>query len=178
MPFLLYEVDETGTYQQVRGIALAGRHGPLLRHMDETCPHGGPWHLPERRLIELLGCDDPAKHAVVIDLKPRQKGNISLYRLRDVWGHRGDGWSPLALRLETLYVDHEHPEPDQFKRCFRVPEGTGELVHEFLYLGANWNWGMVGRVNGALLWPGAFDYFVDQIVKTWPGRNTTHAIGE
>jgi hypothetical protein len=140
--------------------------------MEETSPDCGPWHLRERRLLELLGTDDPSRHALVIDLKPRVDGNVSLYRLRNVWGYRGEGWAPLALQLEVLFADREEPDPDRFKQCFREPGKEGTLVHEFLYLGKNWNWGMVGRVNGALLWPDAFDYFVAEISRTRPEKQS------
>jgi hypothetical protein len=43
-----------------------------------------------------------------------------------------------------------------------------DQLGEFLYLQGGvkkgtWNWGMVGRVNGALLWPDAFAYLTDSL---------------
>ena len=165
MPFLLYDI-ENGFYQRPKQGPLAGKNGPLFRHMEAACPQRGGWHLGEHRLLELLGAPSPERSAVVIDLKPNVKENVSLFRLCDVWGYRDHNWSPLALRLEELYIDHPHPDPKTFKQNFRAPPKPGAIVHELLYLGKNWNWGMVGRVNGALLWPEAFEYLVAEITKT------------
>lgn len=170
MPSLLYQVDDRQTYRQLRRVPLAGTRGPLYKHMQAVCPDEGKWHLPESRMLELLDVADPARHAVVIDLKPSQEGNVSLFRIRDVWGCRAKSWCPLALRLETLYVDHIVSNSRQFKREFVPDRNEHKIVHEFLYIRgeSSWTWGRVGMVNGALLWPDAYKYFVTEIERTWP----------
>jgi len=172
MPFLLYKVDGDNRYHRKRKVSLAGKRGPFFRHMEETCPQGGRWHLPEARLLELLKTDNPSQHALVIDLKPSVANNVSLYRLRNVWGYRCKDWAPLALQLEVLFSDKREDNPDAFKRCFGSPPEEGDLVHEFLHLGKNWNWGW-GRINGTLLWPGIFRYFVGEIQKAQGNQSAT-----
>ena len=44
----------------------------------------------------------------------------------------------------------------------------GDIIHEFLYIQVNprtkhWTWGLVGRVNGVLLWPEVLNYFIKEI---------------
>ena len=135
------------------------------------------WHLSEPDLLsatidEFLG--EPAlpnDYAIVIDLKPGDEERVSLYELKDIWGYSHSlDYTPIALRLETLAVDLDHPNPDAFKQRFEANDNFRESVHEFLYLqggaGENsgiGNWGMAGRVNGALLWPDALKFFFKEI---------------
>lgn len=130
------------------------------------------WHLPETELLKLVVEEKPSDHAILIDLKPNAKGNVSIYQLKDIWGFSYSEWTPIALHLETLFVDEEIENPDSFKNTFEAPNlKDRENVYEFLYLrggtkGGTWNWGMVGRVNGALLWPDALKYFIDELRKS------------
>lgn len=167
MPFILYrrERAESGSrLVRLRDVQLAG-DGPLKSVSGAaTSPDGTPrgWHATEAEILRQIGVV-PEQHSIIIDLKPRQKGYVSLYRLRDVWGYSYEEWTPLALRLECLFVDVVHDDPPTFKREFPEPDVEGALIGEFLYVqggthGGSWNWGMVGRVNGALLWPDAFAY--------------------
>lgn len=57
---------------------------------------------------------------------------------------------------------------EKFKKQFDDRGADGSLVGEFLHLqggvtGGTWNWGKVGRVNGALLWNDAFTYLVGDL---------------
>ncbi len=164
--------SESRVYRYVSKIQLAGTSGPLRRYHDvvtqaASTPHG--WHAAEADLLTYVpGANSHS--AIVIDLKPRQAANVSLYRLRDVWGFSYDWWTPLALHLETLFVDFAADDPSAFKREFTIQRTEGERVGEFLYLqggthGGTWNWGMVGRVNGALLWRDAFEYLAGELGK-------------
>jgi hypothetical protein len=107
--------------------------------------------------------------ALVIDLKPNVKRNVSLYEVLDVWGYSYHTWTPIAVCLRELYVDDEREDASTFKDQFDHA-GTGHLVGEFLYVqggvgGGTWNWGMVGRVNGALLWRDAFAFLSGALGK-------------
>jgi len=67
-----------------------------------------------------------------------------------------------------LLVDEPQENSETFKRMFTGPLVTRDFVYEFLYLrggteGGKWTWGLVGRVNGALLWPDALRYFANAI---------------
>lgn len=166
MPFLLYTLDsQRGEYRQVRKISLSGKESPFRTVSAEA---GQEWRATDEHILSLLAVERPAEHRILIDLKPSNKSNVSLYRLRDVWGYSYEGWTPLALRLEGLLVDEPQNNPSTFKQVFRGPLETRDFIYEFLYLNGGtksgkWTWGLVGRVNGALLWPDALRYFVNAI---------------
>jgi hypothetical protein len=167
MPFMLYDVTagpSSRSYRCVRQVRIAGNTGPLAhiqrtRNAASTCPFG--WHATSEDIVAALG--GQSSQAVVIDLKPTVARNVSLYLLRDVWGFSDRNWTPLALRLESLFVDLDDPNPLEFKAAFDDSEADRTLIGEFLYVqggvaGGTWNWGKAGRVNGTLLWPAAFEY--------------------
>lgn len=178
MPFMLYDVTAgpaSRSYRYVRTVRIAGNSGPLAsiqrtRNPAGVCPFG--WHAPAGDIVAALG-GQPSQ-AVVIDLKPTVARNVSLYLLRDVWGFSDRNWTPLALRLESLFIDLDHPNPLEFKAAFDDGRADRSLVGEFLYVrggvaGGSWNWGQVGRVNGTLLWPAAFEYLGTQLGQALRG---------
>lgn len=179
MPFLLYETSSSGEhrrYKRLREISLAGKNGPLSRIAlrganRQEIPH--KWHASSSGIIiEVLG--DPKCQEILIDLKPNDKERVSLYKLSDVWGYSEDNWTPVAFLLESLYVDHKVDRPpDTFKLEFDDDHAVRGPIAEFLYLRGgvcegSWNWGMVGFVNGALLWPKAFNYLTGQLRERIP----------
>lgn len=187
MPFLLYTLDfARGEYTldenlaaRVMGrkqrlspkerpgeIRLSGNGSPFRKVLTDA--GSAKWHSTDEFILYLLGVERPAEHRILIDLKPSDKSNVSLYRLRDVWGFSYEEWTPLALRLESLLVDEPQDNPSTFKQVFRGPLETKDFIYEFLYLNGGtksgkWTWGLVGRVNAALLWPDALRYFVNAI---------------
>ncbi len=177
MAFLLYSEARNGHWHLVQDIKLlpiiadfvsakwkATRKSPLQWAMSER-------HITSRakRLHGLPG----GSYFVVTDLKPNANGNVSLYRVQNMWGVTIRTWTPIALRLQGLFVDETRANPARFKQGFRPPaEAKRENgIHEFLYCGhdagipGSWRWGRSGAVNGALLWPDAFNYLVGQIQK-------------
>lgn len=173
MPFIVYE-RKNGYLERVKKVSLAG-YGPIhslaesrfLNASVKNNNEGIGWEIAEEDLIEELGFD-AEKFRLVIDLKPNVKQNVSLYYLRRILGYSYDTWTPVALQLETIFVDKEVENPAEFKQKFREPSEDGDIVHEFLYLQGgreegNWVWGRVGNVNGCLLWPSALRFFVDKI---------------
>ncbi len=169
MPFFLYRL-ETSSYVRVRSeIPLAGLKGPLCA-AARLSPDQPEWELSEDVLVRFYGVD-PASHAVVIDLKPRVANEISLYRVKHVWGYSSHGWTPFAVELEGLYVDETPPggcSAEEFKQRFPALSEPGERIYEFLYVNGdgkagNWAFGRVGSVNAALLWEDVFDSFLRRI---------------
>jgi hypothetical protein len=174
MPFLRYDVASTGAtkkYTRVGEIQIAGKNGPLAaiqhtQNREGTVPLR--WHATAADILRSIGGDEAAQ-AILIDLKPKAD-TVSLYRLHDVWGFSYSGWTPLAPRLEVLFADFEHKHPAQLKAAFTDEDADGGIVGEFLYVRGgvvegSWNWGMVGRVNGALLWRDAFEYLTGELQK-------------
>jgi hypothetical protein len=52
----------------------------------------------------------------------------------------------------------------------RTSSAERDVVGEFLYVqggttGGTWNWGPVGSVNGALVWPDAFAYLCGELTR-------------
>lgn len=174
MPFFLYQhwQSESGslTFRRVKQVALGGKSGPIAAYVTDECgaEPGYRWHMTSERLLEQL-CK-PTEHAVLIDLKPKAKGNVSLYRLTDIWGFSYREWTPMCLRLETFFRDKMVRDPDEYKREFefQAEDHSEEIIHEFLYLNGGtsegtWNWGMAGSVNGALLFQDAWEYLANQV---------------
>lgn len=182
MPFFVYNVSASNgqkTYSSPRSIKLAGASGPFAqvykaKNPTGTTPH--EWHASEMELLTHIPGTQSAAGAsleIVIDLKPREETNVSFYRLRDAWGYTADGWTPLALALEALLVDEPFPTGGHRANFTLTAKDKVVRVGEFLYLqnctaaGKNrWTWGRVGSVNGALLWPAAFNYLSAHLRKS------------
>jgi len=173
MPFFAYRVSslnsgDTRATDPV-GVELAGNSGPLRLHAVSQFHGSVPecWQANETDLLNLLGFA-PSEHALIVDLKPSVAKEVSLYRILRVWGRSEADWTPLALQLQALYVDHPVTNVFTFKANFQLPSTTALLIHEFLYLRGgtetgDWVWGRNGSVNATLLWPEAFAWFADQI---------------
>lgn len=172
MPFIVYK-KKGDKLKKEKKVSLAG-YGAIYSlakskysnvHVKEE--EGIGWEITEKEIIKELGFD-PELYRLIIDLKPSVKGNISFYYLRRIFGYSYYGWTPIALQLETIFVD-EYPEnPEKFKQEFQVPSEKGDIVHEFLYLQGgfkegNWVWGRVGSINGCLLWSDALRFFMEKI---------------
>ena len=175
MPFYIYEVEHKNTssrMRQQRGASLAGKNGPYYAHVKDKIDGQDDfltWEVTEEDVLRHHGIEDTKRHAFLIDLKP-SSDDVSLYRLKRTWGYTKPSWTPIALQIEYLFADHEVDDADTFIEEFIVPDDSGTLVHEFLYLrgglnGGGWNWGRVGSVNGALLNPEVFNYFAKQIAS-------------
>lgn len=174
MAFLLYECGTTGSaglsYRLVKKVSLAGKGGPIATYVRNRAGASYPftWHMCEADLLAHLA-GPGGDHALVVDLKPEQRGNVSLYQVKDIWGFSLKDWTPMALRLRTLFVDRPVNSPEEFKRQFDSKEcDEPDDVFEFLYLRGGvlegtWRWGTVGSVNGALLWPDVLKHFVREL---------------
>jgi len=168
MAFLLYTCASRGdgsrTFTRIGATTLVGNRGPITCYLHK---HGnGGWHMPEEELLRRCAVE-PADHALIVDLNPQ--GSVSLYRLKDVWGYSSEVWTPLALRLEPLFVNRIERNPKEFKQEFHDCDfdRDAKIVHEFLYLLKRkdvWQWGRTGSVNAAVLPPGPFTYFLKEIL--------------
>lgn len=169
MPFFLYRLD-ADAYARVRSdIPLAGVSGPFSA-AARRAPDNPEWDIPAESLVRFFGVD-PTDHAVIIDLKPKDRSLVSLYRIKHVWGYSSHAWTPLAMELEGLYVDETPPagiSPATFKQRFPALQGAGDRIYEFLYVNGDaqsgsWAFGRVGSVNAPLLWEQVLDSFLRRI---------------
>lgn len=123
MPFFLYRT-EGHDFVQARSVSLEGQGGPFCARAMSS-PENPECDLSEAELVGSFAAE-PEKNAVIIDLKPRIKDEVSLYRVRYVWAYSSHGWTPVALELETLFVDESQPvgiSAQTFKKEFSAPPG-------------------------------------------------------
>jgi hypothetical protein len=166
---LTYEPGNT-VYQLVRQIKLTAKSGPVASFVREKRgQEPGGWYMNEHDLLVGVG-SDPNSQAVVVDLKPHAQGIVNLYRMRGIVGYSYAEWTPLCFLFEQLFGDQAEPNPEHFKQRFtRGERFRGTHAVSFVYLrrgtlgGRAWNWGHIGRVNGAILFSDAWRYFDQQI---------------
>ena len=133
------------------------------------------WHVDV--VTELGARPEYPGNTLIIDLKPKKnKTNVSLYEVMDVWGRSSSGWSPILLRLSGLFVDANPASIDRMDFVRRKAE-LEEPIYEVLYLDGSVKDGkMVGSwspppaspTNAALLWPDTLNYFVQCIRECTP----------
>jgi hypothetical protein len=152
--FLLYSVDSRETWNRTREVVLCRA---LAEHARSILPAKKPpgwweyqWVQSEDDLKRGFRLS-PARYKLVIDLKPSDKKNVSLYQIEKIWGITTLSLTPLALRLRGLVVDRPKSNPSEFKKSFRpVDDSDHSDIHEFLYCRHDdgpdngWNWGRVG----------------------------------
>ena len=175
MAFLIFK-EQLRTWTQVRPIKLGQTIASYVQQQIRGSAFKDvlKWGISEQELLaseakEFCG----GKYHLVIDLKPNAEQNLSLYQIEHIWGWTIQSWTPIALRLRPLFTDFKVQDATEAKKQFELPSDKeladiGSPVHEFLYFWhknplSTWNWGLVGHVNGALLWPDVFDYFVERI---------------
>lgn len=131
----------------------------------------GGWHMTEEQLLRL--CDvEPSSNALIVDLKPKATNIVNLYSMRGIIGYSYEDWTPLCFLLEEMFADKPEYDPAGFKEKFLFsPDSSLRRAASFVYLRAGtqrgvWNWGAVGRVNGAIIFPDAWKYFHQQLTST------------
>jgi hypothetical protein len=162
-------------YELQEQVSLFGsNNGFIPRLLDFNLPKGQgepyKWHVDV--VAELDRQDDYRSNTLLIDLKPKQnKTNLSLYEVRHVWGYSEDGWSPILLCLDGLFVD-EDPNLVNRNKFVREDRQIDGPIYEFLYLdGSVKDGNRVGRwspppmspTNAALLWPETLKFFIQCI---------------
>lgn len=153
---------------------------PWLLGRQVPASQGEPyrWHLSVQDAMDgaTENGTDYTGSTLIIDLKPKQKTNLSLYEVMDVWGYSSSGWTPILLHLSGLFVD-ANPNTTDCKKFGIADEDRDEPIYEFMYLdGSVQNGRLVGRwnappaspTNAALLWPESLAYFFQSIRQRTP----------
>ena len=70
-----------------------------------------------------------ANHAILIDLKPNTEGNISLYEIKNIFGHCASGWTPMMFHLKAIFVDEEGEWED--KESFIIDTNEPDDIYTF-----------------------------------------------
>ncbi|WP_375459485.1 hypothetical protein [uncultured Enterovirga sp.] len=164
MPFYTYSVTPSGSahrYNQRRSVKLAGGGLIFQAWRARGCPVG-QWSASARELLEAAAL--PPERAIVIDSAPG-RSTVSLFQVKHVLGFQydgwSDGWSPICLCHEELFVDREvEGDKDQFKEDFIDDTCLRSPVRSFLYLREG-IWGGSSRFSSALLWKDAWEFFRD-----------------
>lgn len=169
MAFLVYEISKAKLGMDFRNPEplkvniLAAILIDYLRRGNVKKSQIFTWHINQNEILTNLEFD-PQKHAFVIDVKPDVKNNVSICKLQDIWGYSNDWWTPVLIRLESIFIDKKSIDHSTFKRAFNDSEAEREVLHEILYLDAGTHygkrrWGKTGYVNAALLWPEVLSHF-------------------
>ncbi len=158
------------SYQLLHEAKLPGKIKSFV--LDQELEPGG-WHMNEEQLLRLCGVES-ASHALIVDLKPKATSIVNLHSMRGIIGYSYEDWTPLCFLLEEMFADAPEENPASFKEEFLFSsEDFLRPAASFVYLRAGtqrgvWNWGAVGRVNGAMLFPDAWQYFHEQLtVSGW-----------
>jgi hypothetical protein len=180
--YIRMRLDADATrYEFKETVSLFGRNNgfiPWLLGLKLPHSQGEPceWHVD---VVKELGGHPEYPHStLLIDLKPKQnKTNLSLYEVMDVWGYSADGWSPILLRLNGLFVDKNPSIVDRNSFVRKDKEIDGP-IYEFLYLDGSvadgklvgsWAPPPASPTNAALLWPESLSYFFKCIRARTPG---------
>lgn len=133
------------------------------------------WHIDV--VGELGRHPDYKDNTILIDLKPKQnKTNLSLYEVMDVWGYSDNGWTPILLRLNGLFID-EAPSLVNRNDFTRKDNDVDGPIYEFLYLDGSVKAGKItgswapppaSPTNAVLLWPETLNYFFQSIRSRTP----------
>lgn len=170
--YMLTNEPGNTVYQLAQKIKLTAKSGAIASFVCQTRgKEPGGWHMNERDLLIRVG-GAPESHAVVVDLKPHAHDIVNLYIMRGIVGYSYPEWTPLCFLFERLFDDQPESDPERFKQRFTREEGfRGTRAVSFVYLrrgtqgGKAWNWGRIGRVNGAILFPDAWRY-IDQEIRS------------
>ena len=164
MPFYTYSVATAGSahrYSDRRPVKLAGG-GLIFQAWRARSSPVGRWSASARDLLE--AADLSPERAIVIDSAPGRP-TVSLFEVKHVLGFQydgwSDGWSPICLCHEELFVDRDVVgDKDQFKLEFSDETCSRRPVRSFLYLREG-IWGGSSRFSSALLWEDAWSFFRD-----------------
>lgn len=122
------------------------------------------WHFNVR---DAMARHDRSGATLVIDLKPNEANNVSLYEVVEVWGHSEHGWTPIMMRLRGLFVDGSAEQVDPSKFDYNLADADDPIfsvmylrgtVREGALLGP-WTAPGPSSTNGVLLWPHVMAYF-------------------
>ncbi len=179
--YALYEKETVGGgfHYKYRGdTKLAGCKMGKIPHLLEIHLDGSGseplcWHYI---LEKEFACTKRWKNcALVINLKPNDAdGRISLYEIVEAWGHSNRGWTPIMLRLKSLFVD-QSPERFDPRDFVHEDDESDTPIFTMVYmrgtvkdgcLEGTWAFPRPSSTNSVLLWPEMFKYFAGEAETT------------
>ena len=116
-----------------------------------------------------------SNQTIIINLKPKQKNNVSLYELFKVIGNCENGWTQIMLCLRGLLLD-EDPSIFDPKKFEVKNDSIDEPIFSTIYLHGTvkdgrifdkWTTPNSSSTNAILLWPHILDYFYMEAKKLY-----------
>jgi hypothetical protein len=139
------------------------------------------WHIDVP--TELDAQSEYRSTSLVIDLSP-DRPTTNLYEVMDVWGWSNDGWTPVMLRLNGLFVDDPDPKIKEQSEFVRDGADIHGPIYEFVYVRGTVKdgklddlWVPPGPLQAVVLGPEPLNYFFQSIcqqtpdVLKWPLRS-------
>ena len=179
--YYLYQRTNVGKnstrYQtKEKQVALFGRNEGFIPWLlafkippEQSEPYS--WHI--NVLSELDAQPETRSTSLVIDLSPNRP-TTNFYELLDVWGWSEDGWTPLLLRLNGLFVDDD-PKIKQQPDFVRDAADIAGPIYEFVYVAGtvkngklDGRWMPPGPLQAVVLWPEPLNYFSSPSVSRRP----------
>jgi hypothetical protein len=122
-------------YEFIEQISLFGCNvGWIPRLLRKVIPPGQPepfeWHLV---ISDALSASGRPGQTFMINLKPNNRSNLSLYEIADVWGYSDSDWTPIMLRLRALFIDDDAGAFDA-KSFERSDADISDPVFSMMYL--------------------------------------------
>lgn len=176
MPAYLFQKfkDSNGIrYVKEKRIPLAGHNAIQNLWVKKDRPFEKGWAISSEELIKyvLNKNDTEKKYSIIIDSAPsvntkidyKELHDIHLYTFKNQHEDKAD-WSVILLRVRDVYgrTDIKEEERSSANNQFYFEEYDKNLIYSFLYLHGDyrgWNWGRLGQMNGAWIYPNARKYF-------------------
>ncbi|MBN1472895.1 MAG: hypothetical protein JW925_14065 [Syntrophaceae bacterium] len=177
MPAYLYQkLNESGEtkYLMKKKIPIAGYN--VIHHywIERSRPLNKGWEITADEVIRYVTKNDGniMNYSIVIDSAPSLKDIIDLKEVHDIhlYTYKNEkenkaDWSVLCLRVHDIYYQKNVSEVDINcnKNEFQPDKQKNGLIYSFLYLHGDrrsWNWGRLGQMNGAWIYPEARQYFL------------------
>ncbi|MFH1251383.1 MAG: hypothetical protein V1715_09840 [bacterium] len=176
MPFFIYEKEDFGDYlnfrliKQIQCIPRLFIEPVFSSIPDDYNEKYFKWKRSEidisnriSEICEKLVINNPV---LVVDLKPNKDKIVSLFQIKNLYGCTDKNWTPICVKLGVIFDEKNVENPKQKKQLVNVKKNYfNKDIIEFLYIQKGFqsgkgNWGPIGSVNAALLWPEVFKYFV------------------
>lgn len=136
------------------------------------------------RLIiqDLLSDADTTNPALIINLKPNSKSNISIYEIINVFGVSQHEWTPIMLHLHGILMDKDKNYEKINPKDFTFESGNiNKDIFSFLYvnggikngtINGRWTAPRSSPTNSVLLWSKTLEHFNSEANKVLQNSNT------
>lgn len=165
---------ENASFEIVDSVAMAGYNVIYNQWKKKGEPRNEGWQIESNDLVNELQAKVGPDYcpAILIDYDPSGKEEVVLLQVNHIYAYtyacEDTGkvwWTPIMIRMRKVFEKSLPDGVDAKQRknlISRFDAEYQEEVIEFLYLQGEdrgWNWGMVGRVNAALIPPDARKFF-------------------